>query len=254
MTRRRLELPSVCRAIPHTTRNGIERGEIDVPSDFIGLPTIEDGRFDDPRPVVERSRDHAVSDVGRIERVVRQRGKRIFRGRRAVGERDGTESRLARRRACNRQARLARDRCAPNRGELHDQIVRVLPVDQRPSVQRHGFAHLKDLAVSKLARRHQIETEHPVEREPRRPDASGQHAHPPIRHCELIDAARTALMVEQAERDAVLHELPTRWLRRRLTALCILVIRRLSLCRCISGHSGPFGDPLGDRWRRDAYE
>src|SRR5207248_2926311 len=85
---------------------------------------------------------------------------------------------------------------------------RVLPIDERPSVER--LSRLKDLAVSIFAHGRGIQAEHAGERQSAMRCVAAGHAHPPVRKQELVSLARTSLMVEFGEQDAVLHELPTR--------------------------------------------
>ena len=56
------------------------------------------------------------------------------------------------------------DRHPPHRRQLHEEIVRMLAIDQRLAVER--LADLKDLAVAVRADRRRIQAEHAGERQP----------------------------------------------------------------------------------------
>ena len=99
-------------------------------------------------------------------------------------------------------------RNAPHRRELHEQVVRMLPVDERPAVQR--FAGLEEFPVAVLADGGRIETEHAGDGEVAVGRLPAGHPHPPIGRDDFVAAARTALVVEFREQHAVLHERPAR--------------------------------------------
>src|SRR5205085_9045032 len=132
----------------------------------------------------------------------------IVRRRRAVHERYGTDGRLAHGTAGYGESGRGANRHAPDAGDLHEEIVRVLTIDQRTSVD--DFARLEYLPITRLADSGGIEAQHRVEREPGRTGLPARHAHPPVRHLELVAASRAALMIEQPEDDPILHELPAR--------------------------------------------
>ena len=118
----------------------------------------------------------------------------------------GSERRFADRTAGQRESGRLIDSGAPHRGELHEQIMRMLPVDQRPPIQR--LARLKDLPVSVLANRRWIEAQHARECQLAMGRLSTGHPHPPVRNHDLGAPARASLMIEFGEHDPVLHELP----------------------------------------------
>ena len=142
--------------------------------------------------------------------MVAQGGQRQAFRRGAVHERDRSKRRLADGAGGNRQAGCVGDGEAPCRRELHEEVVRMLAINERPSVE--SLAHLKDLAVSCFSGRRRIQAEHPGQGEPAPADPSRCHLHPPVRCLELVAASRTSLMIEQANDHAVVHEHPRRLL------------------------------------------
>src|SRR5438128_11243321 len=96
-----------------------------------------------------------------IKRVMTERRRWIFRGGCAMHERHRTQRGFACRTACNRHACRVVQRNAPDGGELREEIVRMLPIDQRTSVTR--FSSLKDFGVTRLANSRRIKTEHAVQ-------------------------------------------------------------------------------------------
>ena len=77
-------------------------------------------------------------------------------------ERDRAERRFADRRARERSVYAASTAAAPDDGGLHQEVVRMLTIDERKAVER--LADLKDVAVAVVADRRGIEAEHEVER------------------------------------------------------------------------------------------
>ena len=203
---RRLELPFVARSIPDPTRHGIEPTEIEIPTILIGLTAVEHRSLDDERAVIDGGRDDAKRDMCGVERVMTERRGRIVCGGRAVHERHGPECRLANGTTREREASRLRQRHSPDGRQLHEQVVRMLSVDQRMSVDR--LAGLQDLAVAILSDRRRVETEHARQRQTSAGHLATRHAHPPVRHDELVAAARASLVIEFSEHDPVLHQLP----------------------------------------------
>ena len=80
-----------------------------------------------------------------------ERGGRFLGRRGAMHERHRPERRLADRRARDRQRVAARERHAPDGGGLHQEVVRMLTVDDGDVVER--LAGLEDLAIPVAAER-----------------------------------------------------------------------------------------------------
>jgi hypothetical protein len=97
---------------------------------------------------------------------------------------------------------------APDGGGLHEEVVRMLVIDER--VPLVGLADLEDVAVALLADRGGIEAQHQVQRQLALADVLPRHPHPPVRRLDLALAARAALVVEHHEEVRVLHERPAR--------------------------------------------
>jgi hypothetical protein len=173
--------------------------------------------------VLEPGGDHAHRDVRRVERVMPDRSRRIIGRRSPVHERYRTERRLADRRARHHQTRSTPDRQLPHRGELHQEVMRMLAIDDRPPLPR--LADLKQVAVPPLGDR--FEAEHAGQRQSAGTRLPAQHAHPPVLAGDLGLAERAALVVERDENDAVLHEVPAGRRRRRLV-MFVLRVRRWS--------------------------
>ena len=125
---------------------------------------------------------------------MREGGERILSGRRTMHESHRPERGLAGEPAGNREAGTASDGDPPDCRELREEIVRMLVVDERRAIER--LPDLKDLTIAVLTDGGRVEAEHPGERHHAFAGASGRHAHPPVRHDELLASARTALPVE----------------------------------------------------------
>ncbi len=138
--------------------------------------------------------------------MVTERRKRELSGRRAVHECNGPKGRLAGRTARNRQSAARSDRRAPHGGHLHEQIVRMLPIDEGNAVQL--FARLKEFAVPGLSFGRRVEAQHGHEPELLPANRPAGHAHPPIRRRGLPPTSRAALTIEQQIDLSVLQELP----------------------------------------------
>ena len=204
-----LKGPAVVRTVPSAHRPRVELPWIhQVPAVLVGLGAVEDRRLDLERAAIEAGREHAHRDVRRVEGVVAERRHRVVGRGRAVHERDRPERGLADRRAGQRQGDPLSDRLQPHRRGLHEEVVRMLVVDER--IPLEGLADLEDVAVALRADRRRVETEHQVERELAFAGALLGHAHPPVRRLDLALAARTALVVVHDEHDGVLHERPSR--------------------------------------------
>ena len=138
----------------------------------------------------------AERDVRRVEQVMGQRRHRVVERRRAVHERDRPERGRADRAAAERETASTRAaRFATTPTALHEQIVRMLAIDDRLPLE--DLAGLEQLAVarrlptvagSRLG--HASKRERAVRRLARSPSASTSSARRPRA------AARSALMVE----------------------------------------------------------
>src|SRR6187399_1727461 len=139
----------------------------------------------------------------------------ILGGGRTVHERHRTKRWIAHRGTRQSEREIAAERVLPANRRLHQEVVRMLPVDQGYAVQ--CLADLEDLAIAVIAKRERIETEHEVELQRPACGRTTEHAHPPVLRTEVLAAARTALVVVCQPGHAVLHEMPRHggaWRRR----------------------------------------
>ena len=149
---RHLDGPPHARSEPETRRPRIERADIvEIPAVLVRLAPMERRPFERPRSVLHRRGNDTLGDVGRVHRVVAQRGERILRGQLSVHERHRTERRLAHGSPHQYQRGPPRKGDPQRRGQLHREVVWVLPVGDRPTPVR--FSGLKDLAVAITAHR-----------------------------------------------------------------------------------------------------
>ena len=157
------------------------------------------------RPVIDASRHDAERHVRRVERVMAERREYQPRRRSPMHKGHGAERGLARWTTSNGE-HTAAQRHAPRHRELHEEVVRMLPIDQRLAVER--LADLEDLTIATFADGRRIQAEHGIQTKWLMSMRVRRHAHTPVGCHELVAPARASLVVEQAVHDAVLHELP----------------------------------------------
>jgi hypothetical protein len=104
--------------------------------EVVWFAAVEDRSFDDQGAAIDGDGDHAERDVARVEQVMGQRRRGVVRGRRAVHEGDRAQCWFTHWTSSNREPGRRADRDSPDRAKLHEQIVRVLPVDERLAVER----------------------------------------------------------------------------------------------------------------------
>src|SRR5258708_18107044 len=157
-SRGNLDFPAIRRLVPEPARHRIELSEIEVPAVLVRFAAVEHRSLQGPGAMIDRSRHDTEGDVRRVEGVVTERCERIVRCRGTVHEGYRTERRLARRSTGAGQPRLVGQRRTPDRSQLHEQIVGMLPVDERPAADR--LAYLKNLAITSLANGGRVEAQH----------------------------------------------------------------------------------------------
>ena len=123
-------------------------------------------------------------------------------------ERDWAECRFAHGSTSKRQTRTISQWHAPDRRKLHEEIVRMLAIHERTAIE--SFADLEQFSVAAPSFGGGIEAQHRIQRQPRRSDVVRRLTHPPVGSLELCRATRSALMIEDAEQHAILHEVPSR--------------------------------------------
>ena len=101
---------------------------------------------------------------------------------------------------------LSVERNAPGDGRLHQEVVRMLTIDERDETVR--LSGLKQLAIAARAGRRAIEARHAGQRQPARAGLAARHSHEPVGRDELVAAPRPGLMAERSEEHAVVHQHP----------------------------------------------
>ena len=152
-------------------------------------------------------RDDPECDMARIEPVMRDRRFRTVHRRKTMHERRRTKGGLARKSRIDKQTIVIIDDVTVRGRQLHHQLVRMLPVDQR----RHavcGFAgrqqkRIAGLAHERVGTEHRAKIQHvpAIELPPRR---CHQHA----RDERLLVAARAVLPIVDAVEHHVAHDHP----------------------------------------------
>ena len=141
-----------------------------------------------------------------------ERRLRDFGCRGAVRIGDGTEGGIAERRGVDVADGVTGERMRVLRGQLHEEIVRMLRVDDRTAADR--LAGLEQLRIL-LADRERLEAEHRPQHQMTAAERPVGHAHDPVRGEELVVAARAGLHDLIDEREAVQHQHPVAVLRHR---------------------------------------
>ncbi len=204
---RDLKGPRGRRPVPDARRPGVDGARIDqIPALLVRLRAAKRRAFHLKGPAIDGRGQDFHGQVGRVERVMAQRRDGVFERREPVHERHRAERRLANRRARKREPEFLRERMSEHRRRLHEEVVRVLMIDQRITVE--SFPDLEDLAVSLRADGCGIEAQHQVQREAPPSGGVARHPHPPVRRLHLCLATRPTLIVEHQEDRTVLHHLP----------------------------------------------
>ena len=121
-------------------------------------------------------------------------------------ERDWTECRLANRAASERETGLVSERHPPGGRQLHDQIVRMLPIGDLQTMIR--LAHLEDLRVARCPHGERFSRHARRQRERTAWEAPRAHCHQPVLGTELLLAPSAALSVERGKYHTVESEAP----------------------------------------------
>ena len=99
------------------------------------------------------------------------------------------------------------DRPLVQRGQLHEQVVRMLPVVQRLALERLTALEQQRIATGPDGQR--LGARHAVEVEGAAAELAHRHQHAPVDAAELIGTARTPLVVVLHEGVAVQHHHPS---------------------------------------------
>ena len=116
-----------------------------------------------------------------------ERRLRDLRRRRAMRICDRPERRIAEWSGVDESDRFIGQRVRVLGGHFHEEVVRVLRVDDRTSADR--LAGLKELRIF-LPDRQRLETQHRTKHEMTASERAIGHAHHPVRRKQLIAAAR----------------------------------------------------------------
>jgi hypothetical protein len=118
----------------------------------------------------------------------------------------GTDPRLAHRRRVHHQADSPGERPLVEGRELHEQVVRVLPVVERCAPE--GLAALQQERIPLPADRERLGARHAVQVQRAAGELAHCHQHSPIDAPDLIVPPGAALMIELQECVAVHHQHP----------------------------------------------
>ena len=173
---------------------------------LVGLAALECRRLQLPARARPAGGDDAVGDVRRIEPMVRDRRQRLIARRSAVHERRRPQRRLADRPAIEVERLVALQPVVDLGGQLHEQVVRVLPVDQRLAVRDLAGGEQVGVAArphQRLQRAHRAQLQvQPVAQ------VAVAHQHRHRLDERLVAAARAALRGSDAPGIAVRHQHP----------------------------------------------
>src|SRR6185369_7667022 len=98
---------------------------------FVRLTPVKKRAFKLEPPILDSRGNHSETDVRRVLQVMRQRRRRVLRSRRTVHERIWSKCRLSGITSVNKPARTLTNRNRVSSTQLHEQIVWMLPIDQR---------------------------------------------------------------------------------------------------------------------------
>ena len=129
------------------SRNAVECRCLDVVAMLIRLPPTKPGDLD--LELVEHipGGQHAVGDVRAVQPMMRDWGLRVVDPRHAVHEGRGAKRRFARQAKIEERRVGLRKPVAVGAGKLHEQVVRMLAINQRrPSIR--GFSSRKEQRIA----------------------------------------------------------------------------------------------------------
>ena len=106
---------------------------VEIVAVLVRLPAVEQRPLDLHRVAEEAGGEDAKRDVGGILPVVRQGRQRVTRGGWTMGKGHRPDRGLAHGRHVKRDRQITSDGALVQRGELHEEIVGVLPIVQRLS-------------------------------------------------------------------------------------------------------------------------
>ena len=185
--------------------DGVGRSPVEIPPVFVRLAAVEGRALQSDAAAPPPGRDHVARDVGGVEPMVREGRRRVLARGGAVHEGDGPERGLAHGRELQPD-RAAADGPPVGRGQVHEEVVRMLPVHERLALER--FARLEQLGRATFGEGRGLERVHHHESETTARDVALEHEHVPVAGLDGVVAGRSALVVVLETRDAHGHERP----------------------------------------------
>ena len=205
---RHLGRPAVTEVRARAPGDGVEASAFDVPAVLVGLGAVEGRALEGQPPPSRAHRDHVVRDVRRVLPMMPERCRRVLPCRGPVHERGGAERRVAANGGLHPVGSLVAERAPVRRRQIHEQVVGVLPVDDRVAAER--LAGLEQLRRAAVRDRGRFERVHHHQGDPPAGHVPLGHDHPEVRRLEGVVAGRASLVVvEEADRPHG-HELPMR--------------------------------------------
>ena len=185
--------------------------------------------------VSDSERDHLVRDMGGILKMMTKRSNGIFRRRRPVWESWRPEGGIADRRSIERKRGILRQLVIVERGQFHEEVMRMLSVNNWAAVSRLSL--LEQLRVAAARDRRRLQAQHGSPGQSSFAERSLRHWHEPIRGKEFVRATRACLLKFIHENLAVKHQHPLALVmhdhfERRGVRLCIGSRRRVLFHRC----------------------
>src|SRR6185503_4040029 len=98
---------------------------------FARLTPVKERAFQLEPPILDSRGNHSETDVRRVLQVMRQRRRRVLRSGSAVHECSWSKRRFSGITSVNKPARTLTNRNLVSSTQFHEQIVWMLPIDQR---------------------------------------------------------------------------------------------------------------------------
>src|SRR5258706_4900332 len=199
-----LHRPVVVGLERQASRARAPRMGLEVVTIFIRLSTVEDRAFEFEPAISEAGREYPKTNVGGILQVMRQRSRRIFRGRSAMHECRWAQRRLARIAEVGEPGSTFTERDGVLRRQLHPEIVRMLPINYRLPFE--GLAGLEKQPRASARKSEWLKTKHRSQLQRAGSDAPERNWHEPVRGFKLRGATWSALGVETNNKVIVRHQ------------------------------------------------
>src|SRR5213593_4131529 len=190
-------------ALPRVGRQpdgvGIElpAGVVEVRAMIVGLAAVEPRTLKLHRAREHPRRHHSERDVRAILPVMGDRGERIVGGGGPVRKGDRPHRRLAHRSEIDGEPQIPAHGPLVQRGELHEELVRVLAIVQRRFPV--GLARLEGQRIASSSDGPRLGTEHAAELEPAAAQRAACSGHRPIDEPWTIGARGYPLLLQSGE-------------------------------------------------------